>query len=60
MRKNKNSSAIGSGIVIFVLFLVIMLWAFNVANNLTAGTVFGTICTGLFIGILVTAAIMNS
>lgn len=58
MGENKNSSAIG--ILVFVVFLVIMLAAFNMANNLTAGTIFGTVLTGLFIGFLVAAAIMNS
>jgi len=53
----ENSSAIGIGVLVFVVFLVIMLAAFNTANNLTTGTVLGTILTGLFIWFLVTAAI---
>jgi len=55
----ENSSAIGIGVLVFAVFLVIMLAAFNTANNLTTGTVLGAILTGLFIGFLVTAAILQ-
>ncbi len=37
MGENRNSSAIG--ILVFIIFVVIMLEAFNTANNLTTGTV---------------------
>jgi len=57
--ENKNSFAISIGFVVFAIFLVIMLWSFNVANNLTVGAIFISICMGLFAGFLVTAASMN-
>lgn len=60
MGENKNSTAIGIGILVFAVFLVVMLRAFSTANNLVTGTVLGTIFTGLFIGLLVTTAIINS
>lgn len=55
----ENKSATGIGALVFVIFLLIMLVAFNSANNLTAGTVLGTVLTGLFIWFLVTAAILH-
>ena len=54
MGENKYSSAFG--IIVFVVFLVILLGAFYMANNLTAFTILGTIFTALFIGYLVAAA----
>ncbi len=45
MEENRGAYAIG--FVVFVIFLVIMLWAFNMANNLTTGTAFGSFLTGL-------------
>lgn len=59
MGENENSFAISIGFVVFAIFLVIMLWAFNMANNLTVGAIFISICIGLFAGFLVTAASMN-
>ena len=57
MGENKNSSAFG--ILVFIVFLVILLGAFYMANNLTAFTILGTIFTSLFVGYLVAAAVMN-
>jgi hypothetical protein len=59
MGENTNSFAIGVGVLVFIVFPVIMLAAFNMANNLTTGTILGTIFTGLFMGFLVTAAILQ-
>lgn len=59
MGEDKNSFATGIGILVFVVFFVIMLGAFYSVDNLTTGTIFGTIFTGLFMGYLVAAAISN-
>lgn len=60
MGESNNSKATGIGILVFVVFFVIMLAAFNSVGNLTIGTVFGTIFTGLIIAFLVTTGIMES
>jgi hypothetical protein len=57
MGETKNSYILG--FTVLVLILIVMLQAFNWANNLTAYTMVISLCTGLFIGFLVTGASME-
>lgn len=60
MNDYKNPCATNIFILVFSVFFVIMLAAFAIVNNLTSGTVFGTIISGLIIAFLVAIAIENS